>query len=65
MKATISEVKNKMSAKTLGEIGRVLLELLLIWVVYDETGWATALALLLITIRCELVDYHLGRTWRP
>ena len=45
----------------LGHLLRWLLTLALLVGVYMETGWATALCLVLIAARFEILDYNAGR----
>lgn len=45
----------------IGHIIRIVLTLALLVGVYVETGWATALCLLLIAARFEVLDYNAGR----
>ena len=43
---------------------RIVLTLVLLVFVYQETGWATTLVLLLMAARGEIMDYHAGRTFQ-
>jgi hypothetical protein len=44
----------------LSNAGRAVLSLLLLYFVYTETGWATALALTLIFISTEIQNYTIN-----
>lgn len=48
----------------IGDWMRLVLTLLLIFGVYTETGWMTALFAFLIAARCEVKDYNDGVTFK-
>lgn len=48
----------------LGDVIRIALTLLLIYGVYTETGWATALFALLLAARAEVKDHNDGATFK-
>ena len=45
-----------MTMNILGNVTRILLTCILLWFVYQETGWATTVYLLLIAIHREIKD---------
>ncbi len=48
----------------IGDILRIVFTLALIVMVYGETGIFTAVCLLLMAARAEVLDYNAGRTFR-
>ena len=47
----------------IGDWIRIMLTLALVYLVYGETGWATALCVFLMAARAEILDANAGRTF--
>ena len=50
--------------KNLGDYLRIMLTFALLALTYQETGWATTAALVLIVGRAEVLDFNTKRTWK-